>query len=149
MGGGSSSPFSLCIAPALLCLDLPVAIETAHFCSELAVAAALGSDDCETSHCVLPFTQLPCTERLPLPAESRETGLGAVASAYRALAINEHWLCRLVKLPQFLDRTAGEEHKDFAEGIVSQLVCYTSFHTRLLVDTGYSLHDLEVQRSLL
>lgn len=70
MGSRSSSPFSLfpvpgleshvvCIVLALLCLHLQVAIETAHFCSELEVAAALGSAECETSHSVLTVCTAP------------------------------------------------------------------------------------------
>lgn len=59
VGGGSGSLFSLLLVPeleshvvctvvALLHSHLRVATESTHFCSELAVAAALGSCECDT-----------------------------------------------------------------------------------------------------
>lgn len=58
IGGGSSSLFTLflvpelesrviCIVVALLHSHLRIATESVHFCSELTVAAALGSCECD------------------------------------------------------------------------------------------------------
>lgn len=119
VGAVPFSPCSLClswnhVSSAWSCIPhLHVATESIHFCSELAVAAALGSCKCDTWDCAT-----ICTAPLDQAVESRETGLNAAASAYRAPAVNEyaacltHWLCRSARLPQFTDRTVGEEHKD-------------------------------------
>lgn len=92
---------------------------------------------------------------VPLSAEGGDTGLSGSSfcvynpgrkQAPSSMCLSysfSNWLavCEglVSKLPHFIDRTTGKEHKDFAKDKACQVVC---MQTSLRVDANDSLNDL-------